>query len=775
MSVPVRLVGAPERRRPRAEDPPRRALAKVPFIVLGLALVSYVGWTAIEPHYAYSSWFNGWVVDSFEVLVAGLCMARAAVRRPGRTAAFALGIGLLSWAVGDLIYTSQSSAGATNWGPTWADVFWLGFYPFAYVGVVLFMRREVRRVADPSWLDGVVAALGSATLCSAFAFAGLQLQGAGPLDTVTYVAYPIGDLLLFALVVGGATLLSRRKLAPWVVLATAMALNAFGDTFNLFHSALGTPRVDAVFRALAWPAAGLLVCVAVWARPKPRDLLRTQRPAGFALPGVFAVAALGVLIFATFHPITHIALALAVATMVAVGTRTAISLGRQRAIATERMEQSLTDDLTGLRNRRYLMSVLDAFFDEQSDAPSRTRRLAFLYIDLVGFKAVNDSFGHAAGDELLKQLAPRLGCSLRSGEVLVRLGGGEFGVLLMGEDAGDAGKVAERLLGEIERPFVLEGLRTSVSANIGIASAGDCAGRGEELLHCADMAMYRAKQGNSCFAIYDADLDGEGSPWQLSDELRLAIELGQLELHYQPQLDLKSNQFTSAEALVRWPHPRLRMVPPAKFLPLAQDAGLMPALTSWVLGTGLAQCATWREAGVLQTVSINVSPDDLLAPDFVSKVVEALTVRNLPPDALIVEVTETSIIANLDEAKLVVDDLHTRGVAVSIDDFGAGFTSLAYLSDLAVGELKLDGQFVTGLFSENGQRDRDLIRATIDLGHVMGLRVVAECIEDQATLDLLRQLGCDVGQGYLISRPVPADRLTLGGDVGRAMASQQAG
>jgi len=172
-------------------------------------------------------------------------------------------------------------------------------------------------------------------------------------------------------------------------------------------------------------------------------------------------------------------------------------------------------------------------------------------------------------------------------------------------------------------------------------------------------------------------------------------------------------------------------------------------------------------------VSINVSPDDLLAPDFASKVVEALTVRHLPPEALIVEVTETSIIANLDEAKRVIDDLRTRGVAVSIDDFGAGFTSLAYLSGLAVGELKLDGQFVKGLFSENGQRDRDLIRATIDLGHTMGLRVVAECIEDQATLDLLRELGCDVGQGYLISRPVPADRLSFG-EVGRAMASQQA-
>ena len=185
----------------------------------------------------------------------------------------------------------------------------------------------------------------------------------------------------------------------------------------------------------------------------------------------------------------------------------------------------------------------------------------------------------------------------------------------------------------------------------------------------------------------------------------------------------------------------------------------MPALTSWVLEEALGQCAVWRNGGSEVTVSVNVSPTDLLAPGFVDLIRGALASHHLPADALVLEITETNVIANLDHAKRVVKKLCDLGIVVSIDDFGAGFTSLAYLSDLAVGELKLDGNFIAGLSSEGSQRDFDLVRATIDLGHTMGLRVVAECIEDQTTLDLLREFGCDLGQGFLIGRPVSADRL----------------
>ena len=381
---------------------------RVLFVVLGALLAGYVTWLAVEPHFHYSPIVNGWALDSFEVLVAVLCMTRALRSGLGRGAALALGAGLLSWAIGDIVYTTETLAKASDWGATWADLFWLGFYPPAYVGVVLFMRREVRKIADPSWLDGTVAALGAAAVCAAFAFAGLNLTGASTLTAATYIAYPIGDLLLFALVVGSATVLSRRTSAPWVFLASAMALNALGDTFNLFQSSLATPRVDAVFRALAWPAAGLLVLVAVWLRPRPHDPLASERPAGFALPGTAATAALGVLFVGAFHHVTRVALVLAGATMVAVGVRLVLSTRRLRAFTAERLQQSITDDLTGLRNRRYLTGVLDAFFAEHDEHRPAADSLAFLFIDLNHFKEINDSFGHPAGDELLRQLGPRL-------------------------------------------------------------------------------------------------------------------------------------------------------------------------------------------------------------------------------------------------------------------------------------------------------------------------------------------------------------------------------
>ena len=732
------------------------------FALLGLLFVGYLGWLILTPQFNFSALLNGWLPDVFELVVAVLCLARGLLRQPGRVVALALGIGLLSWAVGDTLWTAQTLGGASPPSPSWSDAFWLGFYPPAYVAVVLFMRREVRRIGDSSWLDGAVAGLGAASLCAAFAFQGLaQSAGASPLAKATNLAYPIGDSLLFALVVGGTTLLSGKARAPWILLAAAMGLNAVGDTFNLFPSYLGTPRIGAVLHALAWPAAGLLMSTAMWLRPRRADLLASEKPAGFLLPGLAAVAAFVILFTAALHQISRVALGLAAATLVMVGLRLLLSVRGLRTITQDRLRQSLTDELTGLRNRRYLLQILEAFFGDQGDRRVAKRRLAFLFIDLNRFKQVNDSFGHSAGDELLKQLGPRLTTSMRGSEVLVRLGGDEFGIVLVDADADDATAVAQRLIASIEEPFVLEGLRAGVSASIGIATAPRDATDGAGILRCADIAMYRAKQGDSSFAVYDPDLDEDGNLWRLGEELRVAVEEGRFELHYQPQLDLRTGEIEAVEALLRWPHPRLGFVPPLKFLPLAEEAHLMPSLTRWVLDRALAQCAAWRATGQSITVSVNASPTNLLESGFTDYLQELLTRHGLPAEALVLEVTETNIIANLERTKRVVRKLRDLGVVVSIDDFGAGFTSLAYLSDLAVGELKLDGVFITGLAAGDRERDIELVRATIELGHAMGLRVVAECIEDKPTLDLLCDLGCDLGQGYFIGRPVPADRLTF--------------
>jgi EAL domain-containing protein (putative c-di-GMP-specific phosphodiesterase class I) len=282
-----------------------------------------------------------------------------------------------------------------------------------------------------------------------------------------------------------------------------------------------------------------------------------------------------------------------------------------------------------------------------------------------------------------------------------------------------------------------------------------------DLLRCADLAMYRAKLAGNCFAIYQEDLDGSGDRLRLAEELSTAIAERQFELHYQPHVELSSGRIVAAEALLRWPHPRLGLVPPLAFLPLAEESGLMGPLTRLVLEDALEQCAAWRTDGRNLTVSVNISPTNLLEAGFVDLVEQLLEQNRLGPDALVLEVTETAPIADLERAKYTIESLRTLGVVVSVDDFGAGFTSLAYLGSLAVGELKLDRSFITELTKVRAGRDVTLVRSTIDLAHSLGLRVVAEGVEDEEALELLASLGCDLAQGYLISKPKPASELVL--------------
>jgi EAL domain-containing protein (putative c-di-GMP-specific phosphodiesterase class I) len=273
--------------------------------------------------------------------------------------------------------------------------------------------------------------------------------------------------------------------------------------------------------------------------------------------------------------------------------------------------------------------------------------------------------------------------------------------------------------------------------------------------------MYRAKLTDSPFQVYRHDIDDDGNRLRLVEELRVAVEGAQFVLHYQPQINLRTGEISAVEALLRWPHPRLGLVPPHEFLPLAEDAGLMRSITALVVAQALEQCAGWRAAGRPLTVSVNVSVTDLLDPGFIDLVRGLLGRHSVPASSLILEITETTMIRDLPGCKLVIARLRDLGVGVSIDDFGAGFTSLAYLGNLAVSELKLDRTFITGLGAKGRAGYLALVRATIELGHALGLRVVAEGVEDSVTLDLLARAGCDFAQGYFISRPVPASDLVL--------------
>ena len=731
---------------------------------LCLVLVAYLSLILLRPAGDSSTLLDGWGVDAFELLLSGLCISSGLRRRTGRAVPLLLGAALTSWALGDFTLTIESLGGAAPGSPSVADAFYVGFFPIAYVALVLFVRGETRRLTMANWLDSAVAGLGAAALCAAFVFGALEHStGQHGLALVVNLAYPAGDVLLLLLVVGGSAMMSGRQRLPWLLVGAGIFVNVLGDTSNLLHSsnllgAMGSRQLGTVVDQIAWPTSMLVISIAMWiprGRPAPLSL---PKPAGFLLPGLAAAAGLTILYVSTVDPVNQVATSLAAATLLVVVLRTGLSVRSLQALTLERQLLSVTDHLTGLGNRRHLFDGLDTFFIEgDEEAP----RLAFLFVDLDGFKQINDSFGHPAGDEILYSIGARLAAAVTGSDLLTRIGGDEFAVVLSDADAEQAEATARRLTAALQKPFTIDAVNVQIGASIGIALAPLHATESARLMWCADVAMYRAKLASLPFALYDDDLDSGDSRLELADQLHAAIHSDQLTLHYQPQLNLHSGEITTVEALVRWRHPTLGLIAPLKFLPLAEEAGLMGSLTRWVLSRALQQCQTWRAAGQQVRVSVNIAAGDLLGPGLIDLVIDQLAKNDLPPHALVLEITETTLVEDFERSQQILARLHDLGVDVSIDDFGAGFTSLTYLSALAVDELKLDRSFITPLSRPDRAREVVLVHATIALGHALGLRVIAEGVEDAATLNLLGELGCDLAQGYHIGKPLPAEQLTF--------------
>jgi diguanylate cyclase (GGDEF)-like protein len=711
---------------------------------------------------------DGWVKAALDLAGTALCFARAITLRFKRgslsAVALVLGASLAAWTAGD-VAVMISSAGVPL-PPFTPDYFWLAFYPFAFGALIMFLAVKLHRLSPAEWLDTIIAGSGAAAVCAAFAFNSIQLSaGYGP-TTILNLAYPIGDVMLLGLVAAGFAVMSKRRDTSWMLLGLGMLLTVPGDTANLFSQSFGATPFGSTVNAISWPAAILVMSLSVWVRQRPVDLLETQPLPSFLMPTVATAAALVIFLVGYVQSIGRVPIALAAVTLALVGARMVLSVSHVRRMSDERHFQSLTDELTSLANRRRLFQVLDGYFS-QLGRSEQERSLAFLYVDLDRFKEVNDSFGHAAGDELLRRLGERLSGSLRENDLLVRLGGDEFGVVLVDRSLEYAMVVATRVAELLTEPFNLSSIPISVGASIGIAMAPVDARSSSELLWCADVAMYRAKVARLPFACFQQEVDGERDQMRMLVELRSAIHLGQLVLHYQPQLDLHRRDIRSVEALVRWNHPRLGMLPPAQFIELAEEGGLMPAMTEWVLGEATRQCAEWRSDGHHLTIAVNVTPETLLKDGLIPMVVEALRRHDLPAQAVVIEMTERCVVNDFERTRHVVQELRSLGVTVSIDDFGAGATSLAYLSNLAVGELKLDRTFINGHLAEDRSRDQDIIRSTIELGHSVGVRVVAEGIEDKETLKLISDLGCDLAQGYWIGKPKSAVDMTFG----RALAA----
>jgi diguanylate cyclase (GGDEF)-like protein len=408
------------------------------------------------------------------------------------------------------------------------------------------------------------------------------------------------------------------------------------------------------------------------------------------------------------------------------------------------------DPLTGLANRRRLIEEL-----ESTVYGVGGRDCAVLMIDLDRFKEINDSFGHSVGDDLLCLVGPRLQRALQPGDLLARMGGDEFAVLLPDADAARAREVAGNLGAALRDAFELDGMPLHVDASIGIALCPDHGRDRSLLLARADTAMYVAKRGRHGFGIWAPD----GSPatrdrLETLEQLRTALDTDQLDVHYQPKLDLRTGRVIGVEALVRWNHPERGLLYPDVFLPLAEQAGLMRRLALRVLERSLRDLHAWRAGGHELSVAVNLSVSNLQDVALPGQVEMLLDAFGVPAEALILEITEDLLMADAARSQQVMAGLRRLGVRLSIDDYGTGYSSLSYLRALPVDELKLDRSFASHLTSD--RRAAAIVRSTLQLSLDLGMTMVVEGVEDAATLAALRAWGCDFAQGYHIARPMPA-------------------
>ena len=412
--------------------------------------------------------------------------------------------------------------------------------------------------------------------------------------------------------------------------------------------------------------------------------------------------------------------------------------------------QALHDALTDLPNRTLLLERLQ----QALSATAKGDGVALLMLDLDRFKDINDTFGHQHGDLLLQQVAERLVQAARAAITVARLGGDEFALLLTVTDKEDALQTVRTIHTALEAPFTIRGYPLRVEASVGIVLYPQHGLDALTLLRRADMALYMAKRAHNGYAFYDAAFD-EYSPRRLAliGALRNAIVANELMLYYQPKADARTGIVQGLEALLRWQHPIYDFVPPDQFIPLAEQTGLIGSLTSWVLQTALKQCRHWLRAGIELGISVNLSMWNLREESLPDTIAALLKAYCIAPYLLSIELTESAVMADTQRTLDVLSRLSALGVQISVDDFGTGYSSLFYLKRLPVNELKIDRSFVQHMCDV--ETDAAIVRSTIELAHSLGLNVVAEGVEDQATMQLLAALGCDTVQGYYLSRPLP--------------------
>jgi len=681
------------------------------------------------------------------VAAAGLCLARAAWVPGERAAWLAIGIGVCLHAAGWLVDFIGYHGLAPM--PSFSDPLWLGAYLGFYPGVVLIGRERFARRGVGMWLDGVLGglALGAVVAATALQASLSDLDAAGS-AAVTGAAYPLADVALLTFLATMFAGSSWRPSRSGALFVSGLLVLVGVDTAFAIDSANGGWFAGGAYDPL-WGLAMLLVATSGWLPARRAPAMGATRRT-LLFPSAFGALAVAVLVYGQTVHLNPVAVGLAVLALLAIMVRMALLLRETAALAVSR-KLSLTDDLTGLSNRRSFSAEVEAAIADE-------RPFALLMIDLDQFKELNDTLGHQVGDELLRGVGPRLSSTTSAGDVVARLGGDEFGVLLRGAGSEAAAATARRLRVALGRPFALAGISVHVGASVGIAAYPEHAPDASALLRHADVAMYEAKRGRTGHEVYASEGDHHSRErLELAGEMRRALADDELALYYQPAADLATGELVGVEALVRWRHPERGLLAPGAFLPAVEHTALMRELSRRVLAMAICQAGAWFRLDRPWRVAVNLSATDLLDRALVDDVSSLLRRYGTPARRMTLEVTESVLMTDPARAMEVLGELRNLGVSLALDDFGTGWSSLTHLQRMPVDEIKIDRSFVAAMATDAGSAA--IVSSTVDLAHALGLRVVAEGIEDEATWTRLRAVGCDAAQGYHLSRPLPTGEL----------------
>jgi diguanylate cyclase (GGDEF)-like protein len=737
------------------------------FLALGIAVLC-----------AYLAMPAGTARDVVYILIGLACGVAMVVgvrlHRPARPMAwYLMALGQFSSVAGDVVYNWLDHVLHVSPFPSVADVLYLSAYPTLGAGLVVLIRARQRYADLPGVIDSITVTVGGGLL-SWLVLAQPVLNSGDPvLARLVGIAYPVGDLLLLGLLTRLVTAPGART-AAFRLLGCAVALVVVADTVFAVGSVGGLPSVGAAWDLswlgsyLLWGAAALHPSVCELSRPG------RESPAPFTVRRLAAVTV--AVLMAPCALAVQLAFGLSVAGWSIAGASAALfllvvvrmylalrevvaSTRRRDELQQELAHQVAYDSLTGLANRATMLGLIESALHRAQRSGSQ---LGLLALDLDRFKAVNDTFGHQAGDQVLREVATRMRNCVRAGDVLGRLAGDEF-VVLVEPVSGPSEliELGERLLGVVAAPIAVGSRTVTVGMSVGVVLNADGSTDADAFLHHADAAAYRAKTaGRGRVEVFDdalrLQLDAQAD---LEHAIRTGLAAGEFLLHYQPVLRLRDGELLGYEALIRWQRPGHGLVLPDAFIPAAEESTLISDIGRWVLRQATSQLAEWRRADPgghrNVTVAVNVSGRHLASPSIIGDVAAALRDSGLPATGLVVEVTETVLVDQL-RCGPNLQALRELGVSVSIDDFGTGYTSIGQLQHLHVDRVKIDRSFI----SSPGPGATELVSLMINAAHAFGLEVVAEGIEDPDQLSALQELACDSGQGYLFAHPQPPSALS---------------